>query len=139
MKQIKRCVSILLACMCLLTSTAFATEKASEQISSYSMYVAPMGNGQLGMDFSITAPGFMEEIGAESITVYEITPSGHKLRAEYTKDDPGMIRTDEWVQANTIYFDGVAGRTYYVTITVFATDYNGGSDSRSKSFTVTAT
>lgn len=139
MKQIRRCVSILLACMCLLTSTVFASENASDQIASYFMYVAPMGNGQLGMDFSITAPYYMEEIGAESITVYEITSSGQKLRAEFTKDDDGMIETDSWFQANTLYFDGVAGKTYYVTITVFATDYDGGSDSRTKSFTVTAT
>ena len=139
MKQIRRCVSLLLACMCLLTSTAFASENASDQISSYFIYVAPMGNGQLGMDFSITAPYYMEEIGAESITVYEITSSGRKLRAEFTKDDDGMIETDSWFQANTLYFDGVAGKTYYVTITVFATDYDGGSDSRSRSFTVTAT
>ena len=139
MKQIRRCVSILLACMCLLTSTAFASEKASDQIASYSIYVAPAGDGQIGMEFSITAPDFMEEIGAKNITIYEITPSGYKLRAEYTKDDPGMIEIDSWFQANTLYFNGVAGKTYYVTVTVFATDYNGGSDSRTKSFTVTAT
>ena len=139
MKQIRRCVSILLACMCLLTSTAFASENASDQIVAYSIYVEPAGDGQIGMEFSISAPYFMEEIGAESITIYEITPTGQKLRAEYTKDDPGMIATDAWVHLNTFYFDGVAGKTYYVTVTVFATDYDGGSDSRSKSFTVTAT
>ena len=54
MRQIKRCVSIFLACMCLLTSTAFATIKASEQISSYSIYAAPAGDGQIGVEFSIT-------------------------------------------------------------------------------------
>lgn len=139
MKQIKRSVSIFLACMCLLTSSAFAATYASDQISSYFIYVAPMGDGQLGIDFSITAPYYMEEIGAERIMVYEITPSGQKLKAEYTKDDSGMIATDAWVKANTLYFDGIAGKTYYVTVTVFATDYNGGSDSRTKSFTVTAT
>lgn len=139
MRQMKQCVSILLVCMCLLTSTAFATEKASEQISSYSIYAAAMGNGQIGMEFSISAPYFMEEIGAESITIYEITPTGQKLQAEYTKDDSGMIATDAWVHLNSFSFDGVAGKTYYVTVTVFATDYNGGSDSRTKSFTVTAT
>lgn len=139
MKQIRRCVSILLACMCLLTSTSFASEKASDQIVAYSIYVEPVGNGQIGMEFSISALDFMEEIGAESITIYEITPSGYKLRGEYTKDDSGMIATDAWVHLNTFYFDGVAGKTYYVTVTVFATDYNGGSDSRTKSFTVTAT
>lgn len=139
MKQIRRCVSILLACMCLLASTAFASENASDQIVAYSIYVEPVGNGQIGMEFSISAPYFMEEIGAESITIYEITPTGQKLRAEYTKDDPGMIATDAWVHLNTFYFDGVAGKTYYVTVTVFATDYDGGSDSRTKSFTVTAT
>ena len=139
MKQIRRCVSILLACMCLLTSTAFASENASDQIVAYSIYVEPAGDGQIGMEFSISARGFMEEIGAESITIYEITPTGRKLKADYTKDDPGMIATDAWVHLNTFYFDGVAGKTYYVTVTVFATDYDGGSDSRTKSFTVTAT
>ena len=139
MKQIRRCVSILLACMCLLTSTAFASEMASDQITMYSIYVAPAGDGQIGIEFTITAPRIMEEIGAKKITIYEITPSGYKFRDEYIKDDAGMIATDSWVQANTLYFDGVAGKTYYVTVTVFATDYDGGSDSRSRSFTVTAT
>lgn len=139
MKQVRRCVSILLVCVFLLTSTAFASTKASEQISSYRIYVAPAGDGQIGMEFSITAPNFMEEIGAQNIFIYEVSGTNMILRAHYTKDDPGMIRTDSWVQANTLYFNGVAGKTYYVTVTVFATDYDGGSDSRSKSFTVTAT
>lgn len=139
MKQIRRCVSVLLACMCLLTSTAFASENASDQIVAYSMYVEPVGNGQIGIEFSISARDFMEEIGAESITIYEITPSGYKLKEEYIEDDPGMIATNAWVHLNSFFFDGVAGKTYYVTITVFATDYDGGSDSRSRSFTVTAT
>lgn len=139
MKQVKRCVSILLACMCLLTSTALAATNASDQIVAYSIYVAPIGNGQIGMDFSISAQDFMEEIGAENIFVYEVDGTNMILRAHYTKDDPGMIRTDSWFHLNTIKFDGVAGKTYYITVSVFATDYNGGSDSRSRSFTVTAT
>ena len=139
MKQIKRCVSILLACMCLLTSTAFAATNASDQIVSYSMNAAPIGNGQITIDFTIMARFNMEEVGAQEIYVFEHSGTSFIPKAHYTKDDPGMIRTDTFCQANSIIFDGVAGKTYYVTITVFATDYNGGSDSRTKSFTVTAT
>lgn len=139
MKQVRRCVSILLACMFLLTSTAFAATNASDQIVSYSIYVAPVGNGRIGMEFTITSQGLMEEIGAENIYVYEVSGTNMIFKAHYAKDDPGMIEKDSWFQVNTLYFDGVAGKTYYVTVTVFATDYNGGSDSRTKSFTVTAT
>lgn len=139
MKQIKRCVSILLACMCLLTSSALAATNASDQIVSYSIYATPIGNGQITIDFTIMAPFNVEEIGAGEIYVFERSGTALIPAAHYTKDDPGMIRTDTFCQANSIIFDGVAGKTYYITVSVFATDYNGGSDSRSRSFTVTAT
>lgn len=139
MKQVKRCVSILLVCMFLLTSTVFASEKASDQIGSYAMYVTPIGNGQISIDFTITAPFNMAEIGAEDIYVFEKSGAALIQKAHYTKDDPDMSTTDMFYKVGTVVFDGVAGKTYYVTVTVFATDYNGGSDSRTKTYTVTAT
>lgn len=139
MKQVRRCVSILLACMFLLTSTAFASEKASDQIASYAIYATPIGNGQISIDFTIRSIFNMAEIGAEEIYVFEKSGTSLIQKAHYTKDDPDMSTTDMFYKVGTVVFDGVAGKTYYITVSVFATDYNGGSDSRSKSFTVTAT
>lgn len=139
MKQVRRCVSILLACMFLLTSTAFASEKASDQIASYAVYVTPIGNGQISIDFTIRSIFNMAEIGAKEIYVFEKSGAALIQKAHYTKDDPDMSTTDMFYKVGTVVFDGVKGKDYYVTVTVFATDYNGGSDSRTKTYTVTAT
>lgn len=139
MKQIKRYVSILLACMCLLTSSALAATNASDQIVSYFIDAGPMGNGRIGIDISITARAAMEEIGGENIYVYEVSGTNMIPKAHYTKEYPNMMSEDSWVHTKTLYFYGEAGKTYYISVTVFAKDYNGGADSRTKSFTVTAT
>lgn len=138
MKQVRRCVSILLVCVLMLTTSAFATAKASEQISSYSIKAIPVGSGQIAIEFTITAPGIMKEIGAENIYVYEVTSHGLEQKAHYDKEDPEMILTDTWRQAEDIIFYGEAGKDYYISVTVYAKDYNNQSDSRSKSFYVTA-
>ena len=49
-----------------------------------------------------------------------------------------MILTDTWRQAEDIIFYGEAGKDYYINVTVYAKDYNNQSDSRNKSFYVTA-
>ena len=43
MKMIKRCIPLLLVCALLVTTTSFASTKASEQISSYSSYAGDAG------------------------------------------------------------------------------------------------
>ena len=139
MKLVKRFIPLLLACACLLSTTAFASTKASSQIASYYINAAAIGNGQIGIDFSITAVGIVKEVGAQEIYVYEITPYGLDEQAHYDTEDGGMIQTDMWFQSSYVIFDGVPGKTYYITVTVYAKDYNNQSDSREKAFTVTAT
>lgn len=138
MKQVRRCVSILLVCVLMLTTSAFAATKASDQIVSYSIYATPIGNGKITIDFTIMATGIMKEIGAEDIYVYEVTSHGLEQKVHYDKEDPEMILTDTWRQAEDIIFYGEAGKEYYITVTIYAKDYNNQSDSRFKSFYVTA-
>lgn len=138
MKQVRRCISILLVCVFMLTTSAFAAVNASDQIVMYSIYAIPIGDGQISIEFTITAPGIMKEIGAEDIYVYEVTSHGLEQKVHYDKEDPEMILTDTWRQAEDIIFYGEAGKEYYITVTIYAKDYNNQSDSRSKSFYVTA-
>lgn len=139
MKLIKRFIPLLLLCACLLSTTAFASTKASDQIVSYFIAATPVGSGQIAIDFSITAPFNMKEIGAQEIYVYEVVGSRLEEKAHYTTEDVDMISLNTWVHAKYKTFNGVAGKTYYITVTVYAKDYNNQSDSREKSFTVTAT
>lgn len=138
MKRIMRCIPILLVCALLMATTSFATTKASEQIASYSIYAAPMGNGKIGIDFSITATGIMKEVGAESIFIYKLGTHGYELVESYSKDDPGMTETNTWEYGNSILFQGVSGGDYQITVSVFAEDMNGDSDSRSMRYNIIA-
>ena len=49
-----------------------------------------------------------------------------------------MVNTNSPKYGNTVYFQGVSGEQYQIIVTIFAEDENGDSDSRSKTFTVTA-
>ena len=137
MKLVKRMVPLLLACALIMATPAFA--RASDQISSYYIGATPMGNGKIIIEFSITAPFYMQEIGAQSVTVFEVTGTNIVPKATYTTEDDHMISTDTWVHDDYVTFYGEAGKEYYITVTIYAKDYDGGSDSRFKDFTVTAT
>ena len=139
MKLVKRFIPLLLACACLLSTTSFASDKASDQIVSYYINAGAIGQGKINIDFSITCPGIMKEVGAQEIYIYEITPYGLDERVHYDTEDVDMISTDTWVHANYKTYYGSVGKTYYITVSVYAKDYNNKSDSRSQSFTVTAT
>ena len=136
MKMIKRCIPLLLVCALLVTTTSFASTKASEQISSYSIYAGDAGNGKIGIEYSITATNIMKEVGAQSIFIYKMGSFGYELVEHYTKDDAGMISTNTWFHSNTIYFQGQTGQDYHVVVTVYAKDADNASDSRSKSFDI---
>ena len=137
MKLIKRIVPLLLACALILATPAFA--RASDQISSYLIDVAPVGNGRIIIELSITSPGIMRELGAQRITVEEISGSTKIPKATYTTEDDHMTSKNSWVHDDYVTFYGEVGKEYYITVTIFAEDYDGGSDSRFKDFTVTAT
>ena len=139
MKLVKRIVPLLLACALLMATPAFASEKASDQISSYLIDVAPMGNGRIVIEFSITTPGIMKEVGAYSVVIVELSESGIIPKKTFTTEDDHMISTDTWVHDDHVTFYGEPGKEYYISVTIYAEDYDGGSDSRSKNFTVTAT
>ena len=137
MKLVKRMVPLLLACALIMATPAFA--RASDQISSYYIDATPMGNGEIIIEFSITAPFYMQEIGAKSVSVFEVTSTNFVPKATYTTEDDHMISTDTWVHDDYVTFYGEAGKEYYIIVTIYAKDYDGGSDSRHEDFMITAT
>ena len=90
------------------------------------------------MDFSITGCGIMKKIGAQQIVIYDLDYSSIIPIKTFSEDDAGMSLEDDYTHVNTIHYQGIAGHTYRVIVTVFAEDYEGESDSRSKDFTFTA-
>ena len=138
MKKVKYCISMVLVCTLFFATASFAAARASAQIDYYNINAIASGGGEIAIRFSITAPNYMRELGAESIYIYERGTFGWDLVEKFDKDDPDMTVTDAIKHGTTIYYNGESGNEYRIIVTVFAEDKNGESDSRSKTMSVTA-
>lgn len=136
-KKRTRFAAVLLALVCLLSIPAYAVARASDQIDIWYMDVLTPGNGRLAIEFSVYGTGRMKSIGAEKISVYEEWGSSWMPVAVYKSSDSGMSASNTYYYGNTIYYSGIAGTRYKVTVTVFAEDANG-LDSRTETFYIRA-
>lgn len=138
MKKVKTCITMVFVCAIFMATSTFAQARASEQLAHYMMDVTSTGNGRIAIMFSVTGTDFMERIGAESIYVFERKTIGWGEAESWHADDPGMTRENSAKHGNTVYFNGESGKEYRIIVTIFAEDKDGESDSRSKTFTITA-
>ena len=138
MKKIRRAFLLALISVFCLTAAAQAVTDASAQIASYAINSGSISDGEIFVDFSITGAGYMKKIGAQQIDIYDLNSSAIFPVKTFSEDDVGMSADDTYIHGNTIYYQGISGHDYRVIVTVFAEDYNGDSDSRSKIFTFTA-
>lgn len=129
----KRIVVLLTTIVFMLLMSVSAMARASDQISSYDIDVAPFSD-EIEVYFSVFGAGPMNKIGCESIYVYEV---GDLTPVEsFDEYDTGMSRRNGASHTNSIYFDSEKGVEYKVVVTIFAED-DDGRDSRSKTFYVT--
>lgn len=138
MKKIKKLFCMAFVCALCITMSPFAAARASSQIDIYTMDVTSAGGGKIAIMFSVTGTNVMKRLGAESIYVYERDIIGWKVAEKFDVDDPDMTKYNATKYGNTIYFNGESGEEYKVIVTIFAEDKNGDSDSRSKTFSITA-
>lgn len=129
-----RIASVLLLMLYILSISAHAATRASDQIFGYEAEAVACGNGKIAIGFSIEGTGFMNSIGAEKIYIYE--PNG-RLAGFFLKSDEGMTASNKVSHGATMYFSGTPGVEYKVVVTVFAED-DRGSDSRKITCYVTA-
>ena len=138
MKKLRRTLTLTLISLFCLTAVAQAATQASAQIAKYAINAGAYSTGEILVDFSITGCGMMKKIGAEKIEIYDLDYSSVIPVKTFREDDAGMSTEDNYTCGGTItYHDGIVGHTYRVIVTVFAEDYEGESDSRSKTFTFT--
>ncbi len=143
MKKMKsRFISMFLLVSCMLTITANAqgiVPYASDQLHAYDSNVIATGGGKLAIQFSVEGTGRMKSIGASKIRISErYGTDGWMTAGVFTSSDTGMTVSDRNSYGNTMYFDGVSGTYYKVEVTIFATDYDGVTDSRTITNYVTA-
>ena len=129
----RRFLVLFMAVIFMFTMSVSAMARASDQIGSYDIDVAPF-SAEIEVYFSVFGAGPMNKIGCESIYVYEV---GDLTPVEsFDEYDAGMSRRNGFSHTNSIYFDSEKGVEYKVVVTIFAED-DDGRDSRSKTFYVT--
>lgn len=135
MKIIKRmlAISMSVACLAMFAIPVFA--RASSQITAYEIDVVP-GANCIWIDVSVTGNGVMDEIGCESIEVYEQSGSKWTLCESLDENDSGMTKSKTVKYINSIECNGEKGVEYKVVVTVFADD-GSERDTRTRTFYVT--
>lgn len=134
-----RFLSMFLLISCVLTISANAAVYASDQIGAYDGDAIACGGGKLAIEFSVEGTDQMKSLGASKIRISErYGTDGWRTAEVFTSSDDGMTISGRNSYVNTMYFYGEAGTYYKVEITVFATDYDGVTDSRTVTCYVTA-
>lgn len=128
---IVRCLALLLVFSLLVPVYAQAAETVSVQprasfyLDSYGAYVYLPGNGQVQVYFDVTGTGYMDELGALSIKIYESTDGVNWTWKTTFKHDltPGMLSYNDDFHTGHVTYNGVVGRYYKAYVCIW-----GGKD-----------
>lgn len=127
-----RAVALLLAIVMLLPVGAMAVEsRSSLYLDSYSAYVYPSGWGNVEVWFEVDGTGYMDEIGALEIKLYESkdNETWSCVKTFTHNNNSGMLAYDDYTHTGHVEYDGTTGRYYKAHICVWA-GTNGTGDSR---------
>lgn len=132
--KVKTYISLFL-CACLVaacaTVPASASAKASTIIASHSCEVTADEDGEIAVEFTVSAKNVVSRIGAEYIRFYVYDGGSWTLEKSYGMYNTGMSRTNSGTHSNTMYYQGQTGARYKVEVSLFAKATDGTSDSRS--------
>ncbi len=145
MKSFFKKFSLILLCLFLLNTTAFASEGAIGRSSSYIMGshagIKAGNNGAIVITFRISSFSVVSEIGAVSIEIYEDNGYSEKCVATYNSSDSDyayMIATGKSIHSGSLTHNGTIGYDYYAKVHLVVSDHTGGDAVIETSTSVTA-
>lgn len=105
--------------------------RASAYLDNYGAYVYLPGNGQVQVYFNVTGTGYMDELGALSIRIYESTDGENwTWKKTFTHDSTsGMLSYHDNFHASHVTYSGVNGRYYKAYVCIWG-GKNGDGDTR---------
>lgn len=104
---------------------------ASLYLDNYAAYVYLPGGGPVRVYFDVEGTGYMDEIGALNIEVWEsVNGTDWTWVRSFTHDlYPGMLSYNDDFHANYVTYYGIPGRYYKAYVCVWA-GKNGSGDTR---------
>ena len=125
-------IAFILIVVCVFPISAMAAEsRASDYLFAYSAYVYPAGVGKVQVWFTVEGTGYMDEIGALEIRLYESkdNEAWYWVDTYMYNDYSDMLVYDDFTHTGHIEYRGTAGRYYKAYVCVWA-GKNGNGDSR---------
>lgn len=114
----------------LLCTVASASVKSSAYLDTYRAVLTPKSNGKLVITVDVAGVGYMSEIGATKIYLFESTDGTNFTRIETfeSSDYPEMMGSGTTFYEDVITYQGVVGRYYYAKAFVYAGNSTGGDE-----------
>ena len=105
--------------------------RASDYLTAYSAYIYPAGWGKVQVWFSVDGTGYMDEIGALEIQLYESKDNETWTWVETYQhiDNAGMLGYNDFSHYGHVEYNGTIGRYYKAFVCIWA-GKNGDGDSR---------
>lgn len=135
MKKLRVIAFVLVIATFLSLNTFAISNRASDQLKSYSISITP-SSGKILVTAYVFGDGQMNKIGCESIEIYDKNGSRWDSYVDLDEDDDYMSSTNIHAYAHTFEFDATKNVEYMVSVTIFA-ENDDGRDTRSKTEYVT--
>jgi len=124
------CLVLLTAAICQVASAAENSTHASQYLCSYGAELSPggpRGSGKLDIDFNVVATEISDKVGISKVEFYW-TDDTYITTIKGTVEN-GLLIEDDLAHMDTYTYTGVSGKTYYAVLTVYA-ERDGGHDAK---------
>jgi hypothetical protein len=104
--------------------------RASQYLSSYSVWTTATGSGHIKVDFDVSATGMADSVGVTKIVLQR--KSGSSWTNVYTfnsSSTSGMLGSNRLFHCGDVTYNGTSGSEYRAVVTVYS-KIGSGSDSR---------
>lgn len=104
--------------------------RSSAYLNGYRAGITPESGGKLVVTIDVTGVGYMPEIGAKTIYVYESLDgqSFYWVKTYESSDYPIMMGSGSIYYEDVIFHQGTVGRYYYAKACVYAGNSTGGDE-----------
>ncbi len=129
-KRFLSSILVLIMTLGLLCTMASAAVQSSAYLDGYRAVLTPDSNGDMVITVDVTGVGYMPEIGAKTISVYESTDGQrfHWVATYESSDYPIMMGSGSVFYKDVITHQGTVGRYYYAKACVYAGNSTGGDE-----------
>lgn len=114
----------------LFCTSASAGVYSSAYLNSYRAGVTPKSGEKIVVTVDVTGVGYMPELGAKTIQMYESQDGANFTRVKTYRSSayPKMMGSGTSFYEDVITHQGTAGYYYYARVTVYAGNENGSDE-----------